>query len=140
MTAQDFRDLVRYLMAHPFITDVKVNGDKLAVGVPGRLLLPDTKGAPAVVEAEVIATGDVKTRLLVGSSADFEIRLDGNSLGSGKGTGKQLQPDQTSFEVALPTGKHTLTIVVKGGAGNALHARFLDPDRKLRYPDLGVKP
>jgi putative membrane-bound dehydrogenase-like protein len=139
MTAQDFRDLVRYLMAHPFIADVTVNGDKLAVGAPGRLLLPDTKGSPAVVEAEVTATGDMKTKLLVGSSADYEIRLDGKSIGTGKGSGKQLQPDQSGFDVSLPTGKHTLTIVVKGGVGNALHARFLDPDRKLRYPDAGVK-
>jgi putative membrane-bound dehydrogenase-like protein len=140
MTAQDFRDLVRYLMAHPFIADAMVNGDKLAAGVPGRLLLPDTKGSPAVVEAEVTATGDMKTRLLIGSSADYEVRLDGKSIGTGKGTGKQLQPDQTGFDVSLTTGKHTLTIAVKGGAGNALHARFLDPDRKLRYPDPGVKP
>lgn len=139
MTAQDFRDLVRYLMAHPFITDAMVNGEKLAVGAPGRLLLPDTKGSPAVVEAEVTATADLKTRLLVGSSADYEVRLDGKAIGMGKGTGKQLQPDQAGFDVTLPTGKHTLTIVVKGGAGNALHARFLDPDRKLRYADTDLK-
>ncbi len=139
MTAQDFRDLVRYLMAHPFITDVKVNGEKLEVGAPGRLVLPDTKGAPAVVEAEVTATGDVKTKLLVGSSADYEVRLDGKSIGTGKGAGKQLQPDQAGFEVTLSSGKHTLTIVVKGGEGNAIFARFLDPDRKLRYPDVEVK-
>ncbi|HEV3439488.1 MAG TPA: PVC-type heme-binding CxxCH protein [Gemmata sp.] len=139
MTAQDFRDLVRYLMAHPFIADVTVNGEKQAAGVPGRLLLPDTKGSPAVVEAEITATTDMKTKLLVGSSADYEVRLDGKPIGTGKGTGKQLQPDQAAFDMALPTGKHTLTIVVKGGAGNALHARFLDPDRKLRYPDAGLK-
>ena len=34
MTAQDFRDLVRYLMAHPFIADATVNGEKLVVGAP----------------------------------------------------------------------------------------------------------
>jgi hypothetical protein len=102
-------------------------------------LLPDTKGSPAVVEAEITATTDMKTKLLVGSSADYEVRLDGKPIGTGKGTGKQLQPDQAAFDMALPTGKHTLTIVVKGGAGNALHARFLDPDRKLRYPDAGLK-
>jgi putative membrane-bound dehydrogenase-like protein len=136
MTAQDFRDLVRYLMAHPFIAEATANGEKLMAGVPGRLLLPDTKGAPAVVETEITAASDIKTKLLVGSSADYEVRLDGKSLGSGKGAGKQLQPDQASFDVSLPAGKHTIAIVVKGGAGNALHARFLDPDRKLRYPDM----
>lgn len=29
MTAQDFRDLVRYLMANPFVTDASVNGTEL---------------------------------------------------------------------------------------------------------------
>ena len=139
MTAQDFRDLVRYLMAHPFVIEATVNGEKLSAGVPGRLLLPDTKGSPAVVEAEVTATADLKTKLLVGSSADYEVRLDGKTLGVGKGTGKQLRPDQDNFDATLSAGKHTLTIVVRGGTGNALHARFLDPDRKLRYPESGGK-
>jgi hypothetical protein len=40
--------------------------------------------------------------------------------------------------VALPAGKHTVSIVVKGGGG-LLAARFVDPDRKLRYPDVGEK-
>ena len=44
MTAQDFRDLVRYLMAHPFITDVTVNGEKLAVGAPERLVAARYQG------------------------------------------------------------------------------------------------
>jgi putative membrane-bound dehydrogenase-like protein len=138
MTEQNFRDLVRYLMAHPFVTDVTVNGARLSVGVPGRIVLPDTKGAPAVVEAEVTAAAEVKTKLLVGSSADYEVRLNGQAVGVGKGSGKQLRPDQDAFDVTLPAGKHTLTVVVKNGAGgNALHARFLDPDRKLSYPDAG---
>jgi putative membrane-bound dehydrogenase-like protein len=136
MTPEDFRDLVRYLMAHPFIIDVTVNGARLSTGPTGRLALPDTRGAPAVVEAEVNAPVEMKTRLLIGCSADFEVRLDGKSIGSGKGAGKQVQPDQTSLDVVLPAGKHTLAIVAKGGTGaNTLFARFLDPDRKLRYAD-----
>jgi hypothetical protein len=88
----------------------------------------------------VTATADVKTKFLVGSTADYEVRIDGKPLGVGKGSGKQLRPDQDGFDVALPAGKHTLTVVVKGGgAGQALHARFLDPDRKLSYPDAGEK-
>ena len=35
MTPQDFRDLVRYLMANPFLTDVTVNGKAVSAGVPG---------------------------------------------------------------------------------------------------------
>jgi len=139
MTPQNFRDMVRYVMAHPFLTDVKVNGENLSVGVPGRLVLPDTKGAPAVVEAEFTSPAVLKTKLLIGSSGDYEVRLDGKPIGTGKGTGKQLRPDQDGFDVVLPAGNHTLTIVVKSGTGNALHARFLDPDRKLQYPDVADK-
>jgi hypothetical protein len=139
MTPQDFRDLVRYLMANPFVTDVTVNGEKLAAGAPGRIVLPDTKGGPAVVEAEVTATADLTTRLLVGSSADYEVRLDGKPVGAGTGAGKQVQPNQAAFDVTLTKGPHKLAVVVKGGAGNAVFARFADPDRKLRYPDVGEK-
>ena len=138
MTPQDFRDLVRYLMANPFLTDVSVNGAKQAAGVPGRITTPDTKGAPAVVEAAVTAPADVKTTLLVGSSADYEVRLDGQPLGTGKGTGKQVQPDQAAFEVTLPKGTHTVAVVAKSGNGTVF-ARLADPDRKLRYPDAGEK-
>jgi putative heme-binding domain-containing protein len=139
MTAQDFRDLVRYLMANPFVTDVTVNGTKFAVGAPGRLVLPDTKGAPAVIEAEVTSPAEMKTKILVGSTADYEVRLDGKALGTGKGAGKDVRPDRDGFDVTLPAGKHTLTVVVKGSGKDVAYVRFLDPDRKLRYPDAGEK-
>ncbi|HJZ56387.1 MAG TPA: HEAT repeat domain-containing protein, partial [Gemmataceae bacterium] len=140
LTPQDFRDLVRYLMANPFLTDVTVNGEKVSAGVPGRIALPEAAGGPVVIEAELSATANLKTALLVGSSADYEVRLDGKSIGTGKGTGKLVQPDQGAFEVTLPKGKHTVAVVVKGGgSGGAVYARFADPDRKLRYPDPGEK-
>ncbi|VTS01887.1 membrane-bound dehydrogenase domain protein : Membrane-bound dehydrogenase domain-containing protein OS=Rhodopirellula maiorica SM1 GN=RMSM_03692 PE=4 SV=1: Cytochrom_C [Gemmata massiliana] len=139
MTPQDFRDLVRYLMANPFVTDVTVNGTKHAVGVPGRVVLPDTKGAPAVVEADVTASSELKTRVLVGSTADYEVRLDGKVIGTGRGAGKETRPDRDGFDVTVPAGKHTLAVVVKGGGPNAVYVRFLDPDRKLKYPDAGEK-
>ncbi len=139
MTAQDFRDLVRYLMANPFITEATANGTKLSVGAPGRLLLPDTKGAPAVLEAEVNVPAELKTKLLVGATGDYEVRLDGKPIGTGKGAGKDVRSDRDSFDVTLPAGKHTLAVVVKGGGPHAVYARFLDPDRKLRYPDAGAK-
>lgn len=139
MTAQDFRDLVRYVMANPFITDATANGTKLSVGAPGRLILPDTKGAPAVLEAEVTVPAELKTKLLVGSTGDYEVRLDGKVIGTGKGGGKDVRSDRDSFDITLPAGKHTLAIVVKGAGPHAVYARFLDPDRKLRYPDTGDK-
>jgi hypothetical protein len=93
-----------------------------------------------VVEAELTAAAEVRTKLLVGSSADYEVRLNGKPVGVGKGAGKDLRPDQDAFDVTLPAGTHTLTIVAKaGGTGHAVHARFLDPDRRLRYPDAGEK-
>src|SRR5205823_9726744 len=87
MSPQDFRDLIRYLMANPFLTEVTVNGERRSVGVPGRILLPERTG-PVVVEAEVTATADVKTVLMVGSSAEYEVRLDGKLIGTGKGIGR----------------------------------------------------
>ena len=139
MTAQDFRDLVRYAMANPFLTDVTVNGTELRAGVPGRLILPDTKGAPAVVEAEVTAPSELKTKLLVGSTGDYEVRLDGKVIGTGKGAGKELRPDRDAFDLTLPEGKHTLAVVVKGAGPHAVYARVLDPDRRLKYPDAAEK-
>jgi len=139
MTAQDFRDLVRYVMANPFLTDVTVNGTKLSVGAPGRLAFPDTKGAPAVIEAEVTVPSELKTKLLVGSTGDYEVRLDGKAIGTGKGAKKDVRPDREGFDITLPAGKHTLAIVVKGGAAGVVFARFHDPDRKLRYPDVEEK-
>lgn len=138
MTPQDFRDLVRYLMAHPFLTEVTVNGAKHSAGVPGRIALPDTKGGPVVVEAEIVVEVEVVTTLLVGSSADYELRLNGKAVGTGVG-GKQVRPDQDSHEVTLPKGAHRVTVVAKGGSGGTLYVRFLDPDRKVRHPDHGER-
>ncbi|HEY1190278.1 MAG TPA: PVC-type heme-binding CxxCH protein [Gemmata sp.] len=139
MTPQDFRDLVRYVMANPFITEASVNGAQLSVGLPGRLALPDTKGAPAVVEAEIAAPAALKTRLLIGATGDYEVRLNGKPIGTGKGAGKEVRPDRDGFEVTLPEGKSTLAVVVKGTGTNVVFARFLDPDRKLRYPEPSEK-
>ena len=121
---------VRYTMVNPFLTEVSINGEKKSFGVPGRIAVPDTKGGPAVIEAEIAVPDNFKTVLLVGSSADFEVRLDGKPLGTAKGTGSKVQPDQSSFEVVLSKGKHTIAIVTKGNG--VVFARLADPDRKLQ--------
>jgi putative heme-binding domain-containing protein len=136
MSPQDFRDLLRYTMVNPFLTEVMVNGDMKAFGVPGRIVVPEAKDG-SIITAEFTSPDDMKTRLLIGSSADFEVRLDGQLLGAGKGAGRQVQPDQAGFAVAFAKGKHTVAISVKGSG--AVFARFADPDRKLRYPDSGAK-
>jgi putative heme-binding domain-containing protein len=127
MSGQDFRDLVRYLMAHPYLTDVTVDGKPVSVGVTGQIRLPYT-GA-AVVEAEVTAAADVATQLQLTGADEFEVRLDGRVIG--KGTGRQ-----SAVDVALPKGTHKLTLAVKG---KTLTARLLDPERKLSYLDAGAK-
>jgi hypothetical protein len=92
-----------------------------------------------VVEAEFTAPAGMKTKLLIGSSADYEVRLNGQAVGTGRGAGKDLRPDRDAFDVVIAAGKHTLAVVVKGGAENVLYARFLDPDRKLRYLEVHEK-
>ena len=140
MTQQDFRDLVRYVMASPFVTDATANGSPLSVGPQGRLPLPDAKGGPVVIEADVTASADVTTQLLVGSSANYEVRLDGKPIGSGTGAGKDVSADRAGHAVTLAKGSHRLTVAVTGAsAGGAVYARFLDPDRKLSYPDAVAK-
>jgi putative membrane-bound dehydrogenase-like protein len=134
MTAQDFRDLTRYLMANPFVAAVSVNGDARHVGAPGRIEIADTKGKPVVIEAKVTSPGTT-LRLLVGSSADYEVELSGKVVASGKGAAKDVRPDRDGTDVHLPVGELTLKITLKGDGPKVLYARFADPDRKLRYPE-----
>jgi putative membrane-bound dehydrogenase-like protein len=135
MTEQDFRDLVRYVMASPYLTDVTVNDKPVSVGAPGRIPLPKPAGT-VTIAAEVTATGAMRTKLLVGASDPFTVQVDGKPVARGEGTGKRPQPDAEGFDVELPAGKHTLTITVaSNGATDAVYARFLDPDRKLSYPE-----
>ncbi|HET6573217.1 MAG TPA: c-type cytochrome, partial [Fimbriiglobus sp.] len=127
MTAQDFRNLVRYVMASPYLTDVTMDGKPVSIGTTGHIRLPYT-GA-AVIEAKVTAAADVTTQLQLTGLDEFEAKLDGKVIG--KGTGKRSAVDMT-----FPKGPHTLTLTVKG---KSLTARFLDPERKLSYPDAGAK-
>ena len=66
--------------------------------------------------------------------AAFTVELDGKPLGKGTGTGKAIQPDTDGFDVVLPVGEHMLRIVI-AEADAVLYARFLDPERKLSYPE-----
>ena len=59
----------------------------------------------------------------------------GSSPGTGKGTGKAVQPDTDGFDVTIPAGEHTLKITLTGNGDAVLYARFLDPERKLSYPE-----
>jgi putative membrane-bound dehydrogenase-like protein len=139
MSIQDFRSLIRYLMAHPFITEATLNGHKQTAGVTGRFLVrPDADKQAALWQATFTATANISTKLLIGSAADYQIELDGRVLGRGRGAGAGVRPDIDAFAVDLAPGQHTLTIrvLLPATSGSPLYVRFLDPERQLRYPDM----
>lgn len=125
MTEQDFRDLVRYVMASPYLTDVTVNGTKVQAPVTGRIPLPEAKDTNEVeVVAEVTAADVVKTQLLLGGEfvSRFEVTLDG----------KAMPVEGNAVPVTLAKGKHTLVVRVHyKGTKAAAAVRLLDPERKL---------
>ena len=136
MTPQNFRDLVRYVMAHPFITTVTVNGKPVTAGVIGTIPLDPQAGDETVVEAEFTASEPVPTKLLVGTAEPFTVYLDGKLIGKGTGVGRRVDPDREAFDVTLTKGDHTLRIVTAAKvAGTPLYVRFLDPNRTLTYPE-----
>ncbi len=129
MTEQDFRDLVRYVMASPYLTDVTVGDKSVSVGAPGRIPLPEAKDTGEVtITAEVMAADEVRTQLQLagGSVSGFTVKLDG----------QVVKVDGDAVPLTLPKGKHTLTLTVSYKGTQAwASARFLDPDRKLSYPE-----
>jgi putative membrane-bound dehydrogenase-like protein len=139
MKPGEFRDLVRYVMADPFLTEVSVGGQRPVVGVHGRIQLPAAKegqDAIATIEAEVSAPAAIRTRLLLGAGGPVQAWVNGKLVYDGKPTGGQAQPDQASADVELREGKNTIAIkATYRGDRAAVYARLLDPHRKLRYPE-----
>jgi putative membrane-bound dehydrogenase-like protein len=141
MTVQDFRDLVRYAMANPFISDVDVvdsdhKSQKRVTGVNGRIPLPE-KAGKVFLTTTVVAPEDMKARLLVGSQSDYMVEGQSGVAVAGKGSGSPAQPDQSAVEVSLKKGANQLRFVITShGKGDAIYLRLHDPDRKLRYPDV----
>jgi putative membrane-bound dehydrogenase-like protein len=150
MSVQDFRDLVRYVMANPFVQTVEGGYSRLRfkkdadsvkpfvpkVGVSGRISLPDVELSRVTLDFKVIAPADMTVRLLVGSKTDYEVTVGGRQKVAGKGSGSAAQPDQSSVEVKLAKGENRVTFVTEhGGKGEAVYLRFHDPDRKLRYDE-----
>jgi hypothetical protein len=137
MTPQDFRDLVRYVMANPFLTHVMVNGKPVAMGPRGFLPLPEVKpGERVVVEAKVTAAAAVKTKLLLGSADSIDVKIDGKAVGGAAGQIRKADPDQEAIPVELTKGDHTIRFEVEAkNVVKGFYARFLDPERKLTYPE-----
>jgi len=134
LTPQALRDVIRYVMANPYVINVTVNGKPLIVGPPGRIPLPEAKDhGEATIMAEVTAPAAMKTKLLLGAAGATTVKLNGTAVFQGSLTGSQ--PDQTTIDVQLKEGINRLTIEAKyKGVNAAVYARFADPERKLRYP------
>jgi hypothetical protein len=89
----------------------------------------------ALVEAEVTAPAATKTKLLIGAGVPVEAWVNGKRVYEGKpGDGKG--PDQAGADVELKEGPNVIVFkATYRGAKEALYARLLDPNRKLRYPE-----
>jgi putative membrane-bound dehydrogenase-like protein len=159
MTVQDFRDLVRYVMANPFLTDVGLAGPFSAdapmpetlndspyasaawshpvVGPPGRIVLPETGPGgdkKSYVAAKVIAPGRMTTRLQLGAVHPVRAWLNGETIFSGTPSNRLAQPDQVSADIHLQKGMNRLLFEIRyQGSKELFYARLLDPERKLRY-------
>jgi putative membrane-bound dehydrogenase-like protein len=145
----EFRDLIRYVMANPFITEVEVMVSPPqfpqqiqrvtpTVGVPGRIPIPDGD-FDVVIRATVRAPQAMKARLLVGVRNDFKASINNRSF-AGTGSKAEAQPDQGSVEVELAEGNNQIELAFRtSGKGEAAYLRFHDPDRKLRYPEAVEK-
>jgi putative heme-binding domain-containing protein len=163
MTPQDFRDLVRYLMAHPFLTEVAVAGplnrtDGLVldpahpleakgltwtspvVGPTGRIPLPvPVQEGPAIayVAAQVTARTVLHTRLQVGAAYPVQVWLNGKQIYEGKPDTGPTAPDQVGIDVELRPGVNQLLFrAAYQGHREMLYARLLDPQRQLQYAEI----
>lgn len=134
MTEQDFRDLIRYVMAHPFVPRVSFNGETKELSVTGRLAIPPLPtGSMPTISAAVESPERMATRLLLGGRGRFVVRLNANDLGTIEL--KENRPDETGFDIELHPGPNQLEVrVVPMDKQGSLFLRFLDPNRKLRYP------
>ncbi|HYT91491.1 MAG TPA: PVC-type heme-binding CxxCH protein, partial [Gemmataceae bacterium] len=150
MTVQDFRDLIRYTMAHPFLTEVAVAGQasvkaegvsppnlkgvdwtRPLVGAPGRIPLPASKeDGVALVATEVTAPEALKTRLQLGATQPVRVWLNGALVYKGIPGSGRAEPDQDGATVTLRPGVNRLLFEVRyRGDIEALYARLLDPER-----------
>src|SRR5205085_9465833 len=123
-----FRDLIRYVMAHPFLTDVSVAGPYDArkpqsaldakwsspvVGPPGAIPLPATKDpSVAYVIADLTTPTELRTQLQLGAAHDLLVLVNGDEVYHGKPGSSPASPDQASLDVTLRAGRNRLFIQV----------------------------
>jgi putative membrane-bound dehydrogenase-like protein len=165
MTEQDFRDLIRYVMADPFLTDVAIAGpfpvampvepdlarpfsspalhwSRPAVGPVGQIPLPAVQAnmgrAICYVAEDVAAPRKLHTQMRLGAAIPLEAWVNAKLAYKGKPSKGLSAPDQVTFDVELEEGvNHLLFRLSYGGSKDSLFARLVDPQRKLRL--LGAK-
>jgi len=143
MTPQDFRDLIRYVMVNPFITDVTLElaGTimKPTVGASGRIPLPDVEkrfGAGLKLITTVQSPEARTMKLLIGMPGKLRVVVNGKAVSEVIPMGKTVYPDQIAIDVPLKSGANTIEIYLDyDGKGQFAFMRFQDVDRKLKYSD-----
>ena len=92
-------------------------------------------GAPAAAIAQAHRVLDADP-MGYWASQPLKVWIDGKEVYQGRPADSPAQPDQASVPVELAAGEYTIVIEVKyRGPREALFARFLDPERKLTYPE-----
>jgi putative heme-binding domain-containing protein len=133
MSEQDFRDLVCYVMANRFITNVLIDDKPVSVPVTGRIDLPKAEDTNTVVlTATVSVSKALETSLILTGTGSFEVTWDGQPLELG--TAKTNSTTGVTLPVKLSEGTHTLKVKVDYKGDTAVSLRFLDPDRVVSYP------
>ena len=116
MKIQEFRDLVRYVMANPFITEVEVqsgtrrSGRSWACPAGFRFRTARMRWS---FGAMVTAPEAMKTKLFVGSHNDFQVKLNGSLMEGKERVGIAAQPDQVGIDVDLVKGENAIEIRIK---------------------------
>jgi putative membrane-bound dehydrogenase-like protein len=154
MKIDEFRDLIRYVMANPFLCNVSVSNamEDLhrpmtrpsptswatpAVGLHGAIPLPPVTGQKemlAYVKAEVTAPTAMRVRLQVSAKHTTQAWVGGGVVQTIKPSADVAAPDQAGVTVDLAEGTNQLFLQVSyRGEKEVVYARFIDPERKLRY-------
>jgi len=117
MSDQDFRDLIRYLVAHPPLTEWEINGATKSLPITSALTLP----ANGRANSKFNVTTSMTTKMHVGADYRIRILLD-------KKVVLDRQPDQ-AIDVTLTAGAHIIT--VESFHAGDISIRLLDPDRRV---------
>ena len=129
MSEQDQRDLIRYLMIHPYITKLTTaDGKVIQTGVRGNIPLPKSLAVNTLsLTTTITALAPTKTQLLLtGPGLAYKVQLDGQPI---------AEEGNKRFPMTMSKGVHTLTIEVQYRGSGTLTAQLLDSQRNLRYED-----